>query len=653
MTSTAAAAGGTVVVDVQPHPLARLPPNKNNDSPAPPQDGRLTFPRDFPKVPPGGVTLIAFKDFKERGIAYDPRPDDPEGLEVDTLGIPTVVMKEHATDQCKTRTKRKDKRVKQEKQKYLDANQEVPWWVEWAEGEGNRIAKPTNASDSKMTRFLAAARDFRTSRKWPLPRNHQTDVSYIWTLLQVYLGIEVAVAKKDRPSRKKVFKEPLRDDEDESSDEDMDDDFDDDIFDSDDEGGEFGSADPHVKKTRQFLANPEKTINIFLSSYIRAKGVIWSRINLEQTPRLCIYFLEFLLRSRTLPGLEPGLRSAVDVAKQALIELPLTGGVSESFPDEFSQGCNKLWDQKTQVFKQVELDTEWLAQLAADNKAQEEAEKAEREAQGESGDAPVLTEPEQAEGGVMEVEQIGDGWDATPGWGATGSTGWDTGGWGADEAAFKPDDAGEANQWVTAPENQPCLLRLLGPTALPLTHTTGVVEQSFRRITQLIPVPTNIPPKSNVSKDDPWVADPAGVEMVLERTFPQAVLSPWLNWDGGEWPGYAEPRILEASQGPVVDPPYAKKEEGAAAATTTPGPKPHDPGNDPITVLIHPSVFDKLVLGMCLAGTWVQIVRQPVDASAPAAPKKKGKGKKKAPANFWYLDELGGVFPSFWATKAT
>lgn len=364
-----------------------------------------------------------------------------------------------------------------------------------------------------------------------------------------------------------------------------------------------------------------------------------SRINLEQVPHLCIFFLEFLLRSRTLPGLEPALRSALDVAKQALIELPLTGAISEFLPDDFSKGCKECWGQKTRVFREVKVDQAWLANFEETKKAEEEAEKVENE-----------TTTDQAEE-VMELVDEG-GWNAEDalGWGSTGG-GWDTGEWGTGQ-----DDAGangneEANQWEPPIESKPFLMRLLGPTVLPLTHDTGIVEHSFRRITKLIPVPTTALPKASGSPDDPYVADPAGVETLLERTFPQVVLSPWLNWDGGEWPGYAEPEILDSSNGPVVDPPYVKKED-SATATPAGTPKPHDPANDSITLLVHPSVFDKLLVGMALAGTWVQLVRKPADPNAPA-PKKKSKAKKKAPANFWYVDELAGVFPSFWTTKST
>jgi hypothetical protein len=339
--------------------------------------------------------------------------------------------------------------------------------------------------------------------------------------------------------------------------------------------------------------------------------------------------------------LDPGIRSAVDIAKKALIELPLTGLISESAPDEFSKGCRECWGEKTQVFHQIEVDQDWLDKLHAANKADEEAEK-EAEEQ-EPTPELILPEPEQ------EGEATGWGATAGSGWGSSnGGGGWDAGGWGGEGAEANANE--EVNSWALETEaSKSSLTSFLGPTVLPLTHTTGVVEKSLRRITALIPVPTNALPKALVAKDAAYFADAAGVESVLERTFPQVVLSPWLNWDGGEWPGYADPDILERSKGPVVQPPYLTKKEEESAPSPTP--KPHDPGNDAITVLVQPEVFEKLVKGMSLAATWIQIVRLPVEAPAGPAPKKKG--KKKAPANFWYLEELAGVFPSYWTTKAT
>jgi hypothetical protein len=157
MTSISSTADTGVVVDVQPQPnppeaTAASTTNVNNNNVTVtndnPMEHRFTFPRDFPKAP-AGVTIISFSAWKERGICVDPRPDDPEALEVDTLGIPTVAIsaKGHKTNYCKTNTRRK--KIKQEaqeaKQKYLDVGLPVPWWVHWAETESVRLATPTNA----------------------------------------------------------------------------------------------------------------------------------------------------------------------------------------------------------------------------------------------------------------------------------------------------------------------------------------------------------------------------------------------------------------------------------------------------------------------------------------------------------------------------
>ncbi|KAF5333176.1 hypothetical protein D9611_002808 [Ephemerocybe angulata] len=658
MTST----GTEIVVgDVQ---LKATPP-QSNTAPTTANttvDTRLTFPRDFPKAPPSGVAIIPFSAFEERGICDEPRADDPEELEVDRLGIPTIAMKsEHATDKCKTRTRR-IKKAKEAKIKYLEKGLAVPWWVQWEDNESMRIAKPTNASDSRMSKFLNAAADFRSGRKWPALTNSQIDPTYLWTMMRVFMGIEGIAKKNDRPSRKKVFKtaEPTTFSEDEDDDSDSDIDMDEDDF---SDGEDAMPADGRrEKKAIHFMNDPEKMTRIFLSSYVRAKGIIWSKINLEQTPRLMQFWLQFLLRSRTLPRSDVGLRAAIEVCKQALLELPLTSELSSSLPDELSQGFHQCWGSKAEVFRPLgDSDPDWLIQLKENNENVAAAnERAQIQAASEAKPAPESRQVEEKK----EAEE--DGGVADAGWGSTNNTegqwnsssNWgnapDSGGWGqADgwnseslEQAALEDQA--TNQWMTAPEALPSVMRFLGPTVLPLTHTTGIVEQSLRRITDLIPIPTNIPPKAAVS-DEPYVADPAGVEADLERKFPKMVLSPWLNWDGGEEPAYSNPTILSTSQGLVVEPPYKVKTEDAESTAT---PKPHDPGNDPITVLVDPLVFEKLVKGVCLAATWVQIVRQPVEAGS-AAPKKKKKGKKKGPANFWYLEAVAGVYPSYWTPKSS
>ena len=369
-----------------------------------------------------------------------------------------------------------------------------------------------------------------------------------------------------------------------------------------------------------------------------------------------IFFLKFLLRSRVFPRSEADFKAALAVAQQALVELPLTGEISCSTPDDFSRGCKELWGSRAETFKGLDFGEDWVAQMKAEEKIVELSE--EKQPGTANADLPDVNESEQAsepqqEGGVSwghsawnGGEDSGGGWgEPSIGWGNGGDEGWAN----ALELVHEEEAAADAAMWETPPEERPFVMRLMGPTLLPLTHTTGVVEQSLRRITDLIPIPTNIPPKPAVAQDEPIVMDPAGVEAELETQFPKVVLSPWLNWDGGELPEFSEPRILDTSQGAVVDPPYATRNEGDAAPATN----AHDPGNDTITVLVQQEVFDKLLKGMCLAGIWVQIIRQPIEPSEEGPAKKKRKGKKKAPANFWYMEEVSGVFPSYWTTKST
>lgn len=97
-----------------------------------------TFP-PFPSAPEG-VTLIAFKDFKECGIQIQQNPEDGD-IEVDGLGIPTVeILKKHDIDQPKTDAKRR-KRARQAQQ-VLQSNGapegKKEWWMQWQEVESLR-----------------------------------------------------------------------------------------------------------------------------------------------------------------------------------------------------------------------------------------------------------------------------------------------------------------------------------------------------------------------------------------------------------------------------------------------------------------------------------------------------------------------------------
>jgi hypothetical protein len=106
-----------------------------------PVDGPfIRFP-PFP-VAPAGIHIMPFKEFTERGIRVEAGPDDAE---VDALGIPTVPIgrKRHATDECKTNTKRKREAEEGGKSKKKGAIRKG-WEEVWKETEVVRFSRSFN-----------------------------------------------------------------------------------------------------------------------------------------------------------------------------------------------------------------------------------------------------------------------------------------------------------------------------------------------------------------------------------------------------------------------------------------------------------------------------------------------------------------------------
>lgn len=332
-------------------------------------------------------------------------------------------------------------------------------------------------------------------------------------------------------------------------------------------------------------------------------------------PRVLLYFANFLLRSKVLPEIERSLRRSVDVIKLAITELSNTSNIGKAFPDNFSQACNACWGKKADGYMTFALDeVEVPAPYLTPDEANEKPA-VQNTADNLTNGNPWKTNVE----APPWVPEDGNVWDIKP----------------EDEAALALKDA---ESWLNTGADEKSLLEFLGPTTLPLTHKTGIVERSARRIKAIIP-PNPNPPKSASQAEGVSDADAEAVEVDLDRLFAKLVLSPMpVDWDGDECPVYSRPLILATSRGAVVG-------EGASAIPEgSTGPKPHNPLEDDITVLIEPkeSTISLLLDGICIGGTWVQIARQ-----GEVVKKKKGKSKKAAP-NYWYLDEHALTVPSFW-----
>ena len=224
--------------------------------------------------------------------------------------------------------------------------------------------------------------------------------------------------------------------------------------------------------------------------------------------------------------------------------------------------------------------------------------------------------------------------ETTDTWGCWGTNG--DGDWGAAAEGWGQEVVDEDSAWGSLGVDEPeSLFSLLGPTALPLTHLPGIVERSMRRIVSIARPPSSVA-KSPPLPEGVYEPSACAVELELDHRFAKVVLTPMIDWDGGDSPIYTKPSILASSREAVV-------EDNALPIPFSGSPQPHNPASDEITVLIDDvdSRIDYLREGMAIGGTWVQLVRQ----EEPDVAKKKGKSKK---SSYWYLAELALIIPSFW-----
>jgi hypothetical protein len=229
------------------------------------------------------------------------------------------------------------------------------------------------------------------------------------------------------------------------------------------------------------------------------------------------------------------------------------------------------------------------------------------------------------------------------GWGT--ATSWEnTNSWGMTDA-----DEPIVDSWAS-PDNH-FLMKLLGPTLLPSSHETGVVEWSLRRIKAVYPPLGSTCKVSSTKEDQSYARDSirsphptkkalvgenqllnwlesgmfTGVEEDILQKFGRMVLEPWLDWDTGHESDISEPRILPSSRFIPTD-----------------NQRPHDPLTQDIAVLVTPEVVASGILsvGMGLGATWVQIARQ--RGREPSSANLVGNG------HFWYMEQLMSIFPSYY-----
>ncbi|KAJ7202550.1 hypothetical protein GGX14DRAFT_653628 [Mycena pura] len=632
-------------------------------SPDPVSDKPVARKYRFPPFPeaPEGVAPIPFKDFKESGIQVFTADDEAEK---DGLGIPTIALRvKHDMDVSKTNSNYKKKPVREMAAARPGWRNE--WWEDWEEGEDLRNHGPYNINSAAIDRFHQAASDFQKYRRFP---PIVTNVQGLWDQFRIFAGL------LGMPPVWNVASENKAEDDGQVSDDDFEEDSKPKFV---NQGGpgekrypprlrprapyELYGKDPVIvqdndeikelldearatkeDKVVDFLEDPGRQIQIFLSSYMKNQGLVWTDRNLINAPHLLRFFVRYLLRNGVLPDKtsERSLRSALDIIDIAAKELPLTAEVSKLLPDDFSVACQSHWGRKVGYVWDVS-DSDSVDSVAGEP----DAKRVKLDSAPVDAFESVLKE-ENVE--VLKKEDLEAEAEADSAWGEPD----------ADDAS--PPAADPNNPWDAAGESdwnppaRPSLLALLGPTALPLTHTPGIVEWSVRRVKELLPPPASRPPLPAAAAGAP---DAEAVEHAVEAGMWRAVLAPWPAWDARDAdPALSAPRILRSSLGALAQPGDAATEAARGPA----GLKPHDMLRDDITLLVQPAAAAKLCVGMGLGGTWVQLARvqdhtQPDgdEAVDGAVDKKKKKSLTKAQKErrglrYWYLDELMMILPSYW-----
>lgn len=390
-----------------------------------------------------------------------------------------------------------------------------------------------------------------------------------------------------------------------------------------------------------------------LTAHDRAHTNSWrvgsSEKSCRDGPILLAFFLNFLLRNRVFPEADKKLRKAVAAAELAQKELPHSFVISRGIPDAFSRGCEHLFGTmvdhsgwKTAAGEDADASAESGDEGAPGAKRQKTDTPAEaavlQEALGPA-DIEVVTADTMRE---MEEAAKEAGIDA-PAWGAPdpaaaadpaaeGQT------WGDANAAWGAPD--EPLVWDTTPKAN-SLHEYLGATALPLTHTTGIVERSTRRVKAVIP------PRAQQGRSGRRGANgqasegptPEGVERDLEARLAQVVLAPWEEWDAYDKADVTKPAILVQSRGPVV----REVDEPEPAPIAEGAPPPHNPFKNEITLLADPAVAETLWVGTGVQATWVQLARTDPGVHLEVG----GLGEPVAPTKFWYMEQVLAVLPTF------
>lgn len=512
------------------------------------------------------------------------------------------------------------------------------------------------------------------------------------------------------------------------------------------------SAGRRESRLLRFLADPELSVRVFLSWYLRHESLIWSPHYLVSFPHIVQFFLSFLVRVKALPESERGLKKAVEVAKYGIMELGRTGKLSRELPDKFGVGLTALygkrWEEERWKIDMFEGDPENKdllsddagdPQLQVDKETKEEALKRFEEELRAANVQILPADPanlgipateldvvaeetaEQTGDGVMDIAvqtntviegvsannnssglqgvqedtavtaaiplpptetdqkeipkeiastdatSLQNKLPATDG-SAIAQADTDRLGGQLSESEISADDLdwskpdGKINKvekqaakaaWES---NVQPLMEIFGMSTLPLKYDAGgrggpnklgVAERSMRKVKAVFK-------PGEADKDRKW----RGVEDDLIKRLSRVVLAPWVDWDnGGIEIDYSSPKVQGDSLPQTTEDGEQQQEQSKHATRYA-----HDPEKDDITVLMESHVADLVMIGMGMAGTFVQLVPARDDSPRTYNDRGRGRGRGRGGGGsatgsagrpqkeftFWYVEHLQLAIPSFW-----
>lgn len=576
---------------------------------------RCQFP-PFP-FPPLNASILPFSQFSPQGYAHVSAPNG-DTIEVDAFAqLPTLKID---TEEEAIKKKKEKKRRRCAGRCADESGKVVPWWEEWEMGEEQRgLSFDLVGGMSYRDRIHLAAEDFRLGRTWPAQ-----GVRPIWDRFRLYIGLLSSMpvycrakAQKgnptipyDRDDAEEVEGEiPKAHQTHTPSQVSMSDAtyaLTSTVQDTLEQGFQPGKStllnfdDPtSTERVRldAFITSISKGTKIFLSSYLRETGLIWTESNLFVAPMLLRFFFKFLKRTGVFWDSEERMgqevENAIRIAEKAVVELPITARLGRAVPGKVESGFVGLWGRKcTGVSMTVTSG---------------------------AGDSPS---PETDE--TIRVDSV--------------------------DTTTKDDDS-----WMDPPS--PTLFQILGPTALPLAYITTIIETGTRRIREVVmPGSQSLEPVESalaaVQKEGENAAR-YGLEEALETGFAMIILEPWVSSED-EVEDTSE--IGRPTVGCTVCDVHSSigMESGDGARVASKGTKlplaqchhihAHDPYTDVINVLVDLENVGLLKEGMGIYGTWVQLRRiEKMNSDGIVM----GEGGNRRDLGYWYIEDLTAVFPSF------